>query len=241
MIEWEESLRPVIVERFGGVRVRRLCPRASVAFAIGEDGELFSWGNSQDGILGHGDTQNQRSPKRVEALRGVRLSIAAVDFLHALALAEDGLVYAWGENEARALLGNPDIERELLPKLIEALRCVRVSSVAVAAERSYAVADTGELWAWGVERENLGSLRHGERRNCLLPKPIESLRGVKVDAVASGERHTLALADDGSVYVWGDRFAADAGALGLGASARDVKETVPTPRRIPRLRVACGL
>jgi hypothetical protein len=39
------------------------------------------------------------------------------------------------------------VERELLPKPVEALRGVRVSSVAAAEWRSYAAADTGELWA----------------------------------------------------------------------------------------------
>jgi alpha-tubulin suppressor-like RCC1 family protein len=88
-------LRTMIVAGFGGARVRHVCAGACVAFAIGEGGELFSWGVGDDGVLGHGDTQNQPLPKRVEALRGVRVSSASIGNLHALALAEDGLVYAW--------------------------------------------------------------------------------------------------------------------------------------------------
>jgi hypothetical protein len=56
-------------------------------------------------------------------------------------------VYAWGVNVDRALLGNPRIERELLPKPVEALRGVRVGSIAVAGHRSYALSDTGKVWA----------------------------------------------------------------------------------------------
>jgi alpha-tubulin suppressor-like RCC1 family protein len=51
----------------------------------------------------------------------------------------------------------------------------------------------------------------------------------------------LALADDGSVYAWGDKMAAASGALGLGTSVSDAGLRVPTPQRIPELRVACGL
>jgi alpha-tubulin suppressor-like RCC1 family protein len=77
--------------------------------------------------------------------------------------------------------------------------------------------------------------------DCSLPKPIESLRGVKVDTVAVGDDHALALADDGSVYVWGNKEAARLGALGLGDAVTDAEVEVLTPRRMPGLRVACGL
>jgi alpha-tubulin suppressor-like RCC1 family protein len=51
------QLRPTIVEGFGeGVRVRRVFAGDSTAFAIGHNGELFSWGDGWGGILGHGDT-----------------------------------------------------------------------------------------------------------------------------------------------------------------------------------------
>jgi E3 ubiquitin-protein ligase HERC2 len=135
-------------------------------------------------------------------------------------------------------LGNPNVERELLPKPVEALRGVRVGSIAAAFNRSYAVADTGEVWAWGIGREYRPPLGHGEEKDCPLPKPIASLRGVKVDAVAANTYHTLALADDGSVDVWGRGAAARAGALDLGPSVTDA---VPTPQHIPGLRAARGL
>jgi alpha-tubulin suppressor-like RCC1 family protein len=80
-------------------------------------------------------------PKRVEALRGVWLGSVAVRRRHALALAEDGLVYAWGENTERALLGNPNVEREWLPKPVEALCGVRVGGTAAAGFLSYALSD----------------------------------------------------------------------------------------------------
>jgi E3 ubiquitin-protein ligase HERC2 len=93
---------------------------------------------------------NQPSLKRVEALWDVRMSSVSLGWRHALALSEDGLVYAWGE-EQRAAFGNLGIPCELLPAPIEALRSVPVGSIAVANGRSYAVADTGELWACGYD------------------------------------------------------------------------------------------
>jgi alpha-tubulin suppressor-like RCC1 family protein len=239
----EIELRPFVVEGFGAVQVSSVCAGIGTAFATGEAGQLLSWGSGEYGRLGHGDTKEQPSPKRVEALRDVRVSSVSVGPWHVMALAEDGLVYAWGENRLKAVLGNPhgEEEGEDSPKPVEALRGVRVGSIAAAAFRSYAVADTGEVWAWGVDGVGLPPLGHGERMNCPLPKPIESLRGIKVDAVVGTSlNYTLALAGDGSVYTWGN-FAAREGALGLGPSVSDAGQDVPTPQRIPSLRVAFAL
>jgi hypothetical protein len=237
----EHSARPIIVEGFGeGVRVRRVCAGKSAVFAIGEAGELFSWGQGLYGLLGHGDSEDQPSPKRVEALRGVRMSNVSFGRYHALALAEDGLVYAWGENRGGAYLVNPRVARELLPKPVEALRGISVGSVAAVSSFSYAVADTGELWAWSEGSKDATPLGHGEPGNRLMPKPIESLPGVEVDAVTAGCYHTLALAGDGSVYVWGKTYAEQSDALDTGPSVQAARRLVHKPRRVPALRLACG-
>jgi hypothetical protein len=58
----EDTLRPTIVAGFGGVRVSRVFAGRCAAFAIGEDGELFSWGEDRSGRLGHGDRHDQPAP-----------------------------------------------------------------------------------------------------------------------------------------------------------------------------------
>jgi hypothetical protein len=135
--DMDYAFRPMIVEGFGGVRVRRVYAGQVESFAIGQDGELFSWGRGTYGLLGHGDREHQPSPNRVEALRGVRMSSVATGMFHALALAEDGLVYAWGKCVNDDLAGNPHVVGEMLPKPVEAIRGVRVGSVAAGGHRSY--------------------------------------------------------------------------------------------------------
>jgi alpha-tubulin suppressor-like RCC1 family protein len=67
---------------------------------------------------------------------------------------------------------------------------------------------------------------------------MDSFRGMKVDAVAANLNHTIARAEDGSVYVWGDSSGLDA--LGLGPLVSDANEPVRTPQRVAGLRLACG-
>jgi alpha-tubulin suppressor-like RCC1 family protein len=228
--------RPILLEGFDGLRVRGVFAGMSEAYAIGEAGELFSWGSDYVVILGHGDCQDQPSPKRVEALRDVRISSVSAGPWHVLALAEDRLVYAWGYNADGALYGNQHVENDELPQPIEALRGVRMGSVAAAGCRSYAVADTGELWAWRSDYtdgdEYSAPIGHGEEVACVSPKPIESLRGAKFLAVAGSDDQTLALAVNGSVYAWGNDTAAETGALGLGRAVSDAMQPVHTPQRV---------
>jgi alpha-tubulin suppressor-like RCC1 family protein len=91
--------------------------------------------------------RDQPSPKRVEALRGVRVSSISNGYNHTIAITEENSIYAWGLNKDQLCLGNPNVEKEMLPNPIEALRDLRIVSTAIAGCRSYAVADTGELWA----------------------------------------------------------------------------------------------
>eukprot|EP00962_Isochrysis_galbana_P007493 scaffold2031_cov112-Isochrysis_galbana.AAC.2 len=67
---------------------------------------------------------------------------------------------------------------------VEVIRGVRVGSISAARYHSAGV---------------LNLLGHdGNPTEHPLPKFIESLRGIKLNAVAAGKQHTLALADDGS-------------------------------------------
>jgi alpha-tubulin suppressor-like RCC1 family protein len=205
--------------------------------------------------LRHGDEEDQAAPKRVEALRDVRVSSVRVGDRHAIVLTEEGQVYGWGQNATgrkTEMRVYPVCTKEPLPKPIEALRGVRVVSIAVAALRSYTVTDTSEMWAWGDEDFYCVKLGLDNDARGSLPMVISTLQqqGIKVKAVTTGTSHTLALADDGSVYAWGgDQCDGEFVPCLLGTSApqserapgqkRKVKE-VRTPQRVPAISVARG-
>jgi alpha-tubulin suppressor-like RCC1 family protein len=130
----------------------------------------------------------QPSPKRVEALRNVRVSCVSIQKEHGLALTESGLVYACGYINRITPTSDTSCtyRTEPLPQPVEALRGVRVGVIAQGGERSYAVADTSVLWAWGDDGEDICvPLAGGEQLKVPVPKPMESLHGVKVYSVAA--------------------------------------------------------
>jgi len=116
---------------------------------------------------------------------------------HSVALAGDGTVWAWGDNE-KGQLGDDSTHRRLAPVQVKDFFDV----VAVAAGRTHSVAlkNDGTVWAWG--QNELGQLGDGTTSSRALPVQVQGLEGVI--AVASHDTHTLALRGDGTVWAWGD-------------------------------------
>lgn len=187
--------------------------------------------------MGHGDHERfQPVPKRTAGLQAARVIAVSAACVHVLALTQDG-IHVWGSDRGRAVLGDPSVEFLPTPTPVEALQHIRATSIAAAGSRSHAVTDTGEVWAWGMVGKTVGTccpVSHGDEASHPLPRPIEALRGVRVDAVAGSFYDTLALADDGSVYVWGTKYAAKGSPI--PPAARGEGLPVLSPVRIPALR-----
>ena len=64
------------------------------SLVLTESGEVYAWGDNDDGQLGLGDREERLTPTKVEGLPKVK-AIAAGG-VHSLALTESGEVYAWG-------------------------------------------------------------------------------------------------------------------------------------------------
>ena len=57
--------RPKMIESFQAKHIREVSCGTGHSAAVSVNGELFTWGQGDDGRLGHGDTNNQTKPKLV--------------------------------------------------------------------------------------------------------------------------------------------------------------------------------
>jgi len=89
------------------------------------------------------------------------------------------------------------------PKRIEAFDSLDVKKVRVGLRHSAAITKDGYLYTFG--NGNWGVLGHGSESFISFNKPklVEGLLGLKIVDVQLGEYHTMALAEDGSVWTWG--------------------------------------
>ncbi|EOD37122.1 hypothetical protein EMIHUDRAFT_440441 [Emiliania huxleyi CCMP1516] len=91
----QRQLLPKRVEAFAGRRVVAVAAGGIHSLAITADGAVLSWGDGVSGRLGHGDTQNQLLPKKVETFAGRRVVAVSAGDRHSIAITADGAVWSW--------------------------------------------------------------------------------------------------------------------------------------------------
>ena len=125
----DDAFVPRMIEALAG---EHLCAAAcgySHSLVLREDGAVFSFGQGQDGRLGHGNDENVLRPQQIEALRGVRVCAVAAGGVHSLVLSEEGAAFSFGQGKY-GRLGHGDQANWGVPRPITMLRGVRVCAVA---------------------------------------------------------------------------------------------------------------
>ncbi|RUS76283.1 hypothetical protein EGW08_015955 [Elysia chlorotica] len=219
---------------------RKLCVQAQPvacgpkhAAAI-RNGDLYTWGRSLQGRLGHGDVpQAVCTPTRVETLHMLKLRVEAVacGCEHTLALTQQG-VYGWGNSRyGQVGVGTRHVYRR--PMLVEGLQLEVVVSVQCGHYHSLALTEDHQVysWGWGVH----GQLGHGDPEDCLIPQHVRYLMNTGVVKVAAGYAHSLALTESGQVWSFGCGYF---GQLGLGTNSKtSIPERISFPTTSPMIAI----
>ncbi|XP_064481734.1 E3 ubiquitin-protein ligase HERC2-like isoform X2 [Ornithodoros turicata] len=230
---------PQFSEALSSLKPIHIAGGSKCLFIVSHDGKVYACGEGTNGRLGLGSCCNVAVPRQLTALSQYVVRKVAVHSggRHALALTVDGKVFSWGEGDD-GKLGHGNRMTHEKPKLIEALKSKRIRDVSCGSSHSAAITSSGELYTWGLGE--YGRLGHGDNLTQLRPKQVMAVAGQRIIQVACGSRdaQTLALAEDGAVYSWGD---GDFGKLGRGGS-----EGCSVPHSVERLaglqvcQVECG-
>jgi alpha-tubulin suppressor-like RCC1 family protein len=159
------------------------------------EGRILTWGAGGNGQLGHGNTDRQLVPKRVEGLTNV-MGIAAGG-QHSLAVGEDGALYTWGYNDVGQLGRRELVATTLAPTAVPGVN--DVVDVAAGDNHSLVLRRDGTMMACG---ENVvGQLGIGDMGDCDTFTVVLGLWGV-VD-IDAGSDHSMAATTEGGLYSWG--------------------------------------
>ncbi|XP_060526978.1 E3 ubiquitin-protein ligase HERC2 [Cylas formicarius] len=200
----DSVLVPTLLESIQHVFVKKIAINSGGkhCLALSADGDVYSWGEGEDGKLGHGNRLSCEKPKLIEALQGYEVVDVTCGGAHSAAVTASGHLYTWGKGRY-GRLGHGDSEDQLKPKLVEALVGYKVVDVACGSgdAQTLCVTDDDNVWSWGDG--DYGKLGRGGSDGCKVPMKIESLAGLGVVKVECGSQFSIALTRSGSVYTWG--------------------------------------
>lgn len=189
-----DSTIPVPVTGLAGVVA--IAAGSAHTCALKGDGTVHCWGANHTGQLGTGNTNQSSTPIAVSGLSGVS-SIAAGPGAHTCAVTVDGTARCWGNNFT-GQLGNGTTLNSSLPVSVSGLS--NVNGIASGGSHTCALRTdaTARCWGWNV----FGQLGNGTTTfQEPLPSSVVALSGI--GAVVTGDRHSCALMNSGTIQCWG--------------------------------------
>jgi hypothetical protein len=171
------------------------------------DGTVLAWGGNRYGQLGTGDTLAYSTPQPVIGLNNVRRISARHE--RSMAIKSDGTLWIWGYEYYAPETGQTI--SHLIPVLVSALEDVVDATSGLG--HLVAVKSDGTVWAWGSNNNN--QIGNGNPWWKSQPTPFQVPNLSNIAKVSSNGNHTLALANDGTVWAWGSN---SSGQLGDGTS-----------------------
>ena len=198
------------------------------SLALSSSGAVYAWGWNGSGQLGNGTTADSHIPVAVKVVgtpmagKNITQISAGGSFNdgHSLARASDGTVYAWGRG-VYGQLGNGTTTDSNVPVAVKTvgtpMAAKTITQISAGAGHSLALASDGTVYAWG--QNTYGQLGNNVTTNSSSPVAVQTtgtpMAGKSIVNIAAGGYHSLALADDGTVYAWGYN---PTGQLGNGAT-----------------------
>lgn len=150
---------PRVVRTLLSEKVISIAAAKHHALAVTSTGDVYSWGLNPDGRLGYTGANKQVTPKRIGALKGVRVIHAAAANKHSAVVSDAGAVYTWGSNGHGQLgYGTTDSGSNPNPHCVESLKHKSIAHVSLAKKHSLALTEDGDIYSWG--------------HKCVAPKQI---------------------------------------------------------------------
>jgi len=216
---------PRRVEGLVGLAVSEIACGSRHTAVITSTGALYVWGDKENGVCGHGDTEgHQYTPKLLERLAGKRVIQLSACGFHTGCLTDAGEIYTWGEGKF-GRLGHGAERNCHSPRLVESLLGKRPKQVTCGGFHTAIVTEDGCMFTFGGGEH--GQLGHGDKVNKVKPTLIQALEGIFISQITCGWSHSVALTSTGKVYSFGNN---DHGKLGHGSGRK-----VSTPQLVEKL------
>ena len=174
------------------------------SLAIDGAGRVASWGTDYGGALGRANTSNL--PNFVDGLpAGVKAKAVSAGAWTSVALLENGQVYAWGYGpDVGPATGFPGQDEVPTARRVNLPGVIAVG-IATRYRNSLVLSSGGEVYGFGRSLSSINGY-------------VVQISINRVKSIAVGERHGMALRNDGTVWTWGEDALGAMGGAGSSVS-----------------------
>lgn len=173
----------------------------SHTIAIANNGELWAWGLNHFGELGDGTQISKNTPIKIGTDTDWKLiSAGNGPRTFNVAIKNNGTLWAWGNN-TNGQVGDGTFVHKFTP--VQVGTDTNWKEIAAGYSHAMALKTNGTLWTWG--NSDYFALGYGTGFGQPLDKNIPTQLGTETNwkSIAAGDRYSLALKTDGTVWGWG--------------------------------------
>ena len=211
---------------------------ATVAVSVGGEhscalttsGDAYCWGSNEFGQLGvaPGNTVCAREDRRIPCEPRPQLVSGGLKFLriaagggHTCAVAVDGHIYCWGDNQY-GQLGDPAAPAASAPRA--ALTAAQFTDVVAGDAHTCGLRTDGVFMCWGSnDLGQLGVATAGTGSTV----PVAGLTNLRFASLSAGMKRTCGRVADGASYCWGAQW------VFRGADDTEITRSQAQPERVP--------
>lgn len=184
------------------VKIKEIAVGEEFSIFLTESGEVYSVGNNRSGNLGVGDTNPRYNPEKINISEKVIHIGAGEDC--AYAIAESGNIYFWGSNQHGQMGASVD-DIQGTPKLFPF--DTKIENVSIGWNHILCTDKDGILYSWGSNEYNELGLSASISETVVnkpMPVFVQYLDAKKFVSISAGATSSMAIADNGELYVWGE-------------------------------------
>lgn len=163
-----------------------------------DGGKLFTWGDGDEGRLGHSGQEKKLLPTCVAPLVDHDFVQVSCGRMMTIGLTNQGKVYTMG-SEVHGQLGNPQAKDKSTAVVEGKLKNECVKEIATGSYHVAVLTTSGSVYTWGRGANGQLGLGDIEDRNC--PTLVEALKDRQVESIICGSNSTAAICLHKSISV----------------------------------------
>lgn len=213
-----------------GIPIQQITIGIDHTVILGEDNNVFVFGDNAFGQLGLGHNECEYSPIRLMD----KISQIACGNFHTVIVRDNRDVLVFGNNAFGQLgLGNYDHQN----KPIVLMQGILIREIACGGRHTVILKENNDVLVFGYNGHGQLGLGHNVRKN----KPVLLMNDRFIRQIACGGDHTMILTEDNDVFVFGNN---NHGQLGIGKTDnqnKPIKLMIDVSKNIsPICQIACG-